>query len=67
MDSDRVKTELVNAGVLLEEFGGEAQSVLVSAKTGQGIEELLEKILLQVYLLLCVSSGYGTWLCLVDV
>jgi len=44
---DRIKSELVAQGVLPEEYGGEAQFVQVSAKTGQGIDELLESVLLQ--------------------
>ncbi|BAP55474.1 translation initiation factor IF-2 [Thioploca ingrica] len=46
-DSERVKQELVAQGVIPEEWGGEAMFVSVSAKTGQGINELLEAILLQ--------------------
>jgi translation initiation factor IF-2 len=44
---ERIKSELVAQGVLPEEYGGEAQFVQVSAKTGQGIDELLESVLLQ--------------------
>ncbi|MDR2127533.1 MAG: translation initiation factor IF-2 [Burkholderiaceae bacterium] len=44
---DRVRNELVAEEVVPEEFGGEALFVPVSAKTGQGIDELLEKVLLQ--------------------
>src|SRR5438093_491325 len=44
---DRVKQELVAEGVLPEEYGGEAQFVQVSAKTGKGIDNLLDAILLQ--------------------
>ena len=44
---ERIKQELVAQGVLPEEYGGEAQFVPVSAKSGQGIDELLERILLQ--------------------
>jgi translation initiation factor IF-2 len=43
----RVKQELVTEGVLPEEYGGEAQFVEVSAKTGKGIDNLLDAILLQ--------------------
>ncbi|NJO15729.1 MAG: translation initiation factor IF-2 [Thioploca sp.] len=46
-DLDRVKQELVTQGVIPEEWGGETMFVPVSAKTGQGINELLEAILLQ--------------------
>ncbi|PXW98136.1 translation initiation factor 2 (bIF-2) [Sphaerotilus hippei] len=44
---ERVKSELVAEGVIPEEFGGESPFCLVSAKTGQGIDELLEQVLLQ--------------------
>ncbi len=44
---DRVKQELVAEGVIPEEYGGEAMFVEVSAKTGVGIDKLLEAILLQ--------------------
>lgn len=44
---ERVKMELVNQGVVPEEFGGEVMFREVSAKTGKGIDELLEALLLQ--------------------
>ena len=44
---DRVKNELVAEEVVPEEFGGESPFVSVSAKTGQGVDELLEQVLLQ--------------------
>jgi translation initiation factor IF-2 len=44
---DRVKQELVANEVVPEEYGGDAPFVPVSAKTGQGIDELLENVLLQ--------------------
>jgi translation initiation factor IF-2 len=50
-DLDRVKTELSQIEVISEEWGGEHQFVNVSAKTGQGVEELLEAISLQAELL----------------
>ncbi|MBI2379654.1 MAG: translation initiation factor IF-2 [Gammaproteobacteria bacterium] len=46
-DPDRVKQELVVQNVVPEEWGGDAQFMHVSAKTGQGIDELLEAILIQ--------------------
>ena len=46
-NTDRVKSELVAEEVIPEEFGGDAPFVPVSAKTGQGIDELLEQVLLQ--------------------
>ena len=44
---DRVKQELVAESVLPEEYGGDTQFVQVSAKTGKGIDELLDAILLR--------------------
>ena len=44
---DRVKQELMEHGVLVEDWGGEVISVPVSAKKGEGIKDLLEMILLQ--------------------
>ncbi|SEL62164.1 translation initiation factor IF-2 [Roseateles sp. YR242] len=44
---ERVKSELVAEQVVPEEFGGDSPFVAVSAKTGQGIDELLEQVLLQ--------------------
>ncbi|MGY0562044.1 MAG: translation initiation factor IF-2 [Paraglaciecola chathamensis] len=50
-DPDRVKTELSQLEVISEEWGGEHQFVNVSAKTGLGIDALLEAISLQAELL----------------
>jgi translation initiation factor IF-2 len=44
---ERVKNELVVEEVVPEEFGGDSPFVSVSAKTGQGIDALLEQVLLQ--------------------
>ncbi|MCS0582365.1 translation initiation factor IF-2 [Massilia pinisoli] len=46
-NTDRVTQELVAEGVVPEEYGGESPFVPVSAKTGQGIDDLLENVLLQ--------------------
>src|SRR5690554_1573231 len=46
-DPDRVKSELSQHGVMSEDWGGENMFVHISAKTGMGIDELLEAILLQ--------------------
>jgi len=43
---EKVKRELKEKGILVEDFGGKVPVVKTSAKTGQGIEELLELILL---------------------
>ncbi|WP_425493217.1 GTP-binding protein [Niveibacterium microcysteis] len=44
---DRVKQELVAEGVVPEEYGGDSPFIPVSAKTGMGIDDLLENLLLQ--------------------
>ena len=46
-EPERVKNELVKHGVIPEEYGGEAIFVPVSARTGAGIEQLLEALALQ--------------------
>lgn len=46
-NAERVKSELVAEQVVPEEFGGDSPFVPVSAKTGQGIDALLEQVLLQ--------------------
>ena len=48
---DRVKNELVVEDVIPEDFGGNSPFVLVSAKTGRGIDDLLERVLLQAVVL----------------
>jgi translation initiation factor IF-2 len=45
-DPTRVKTELTEAGVVIEEYGGDVPLVAVSAKSGQGLDELIEMVLL---------------------
>ena len=50
-DPDRVKTELAQQDVIPEDWGGDTQFVEVSAKTGQGIDDLLDAVLLQTELL----------------
>lgn len=46
-DPERVKMELVSQEVVPEDFGGDVMFRAVSAKTGKGIDELLEAVLLQ--------------------
>ncbi|MBR9784019.1 MAG: translation initiation factor IF-2 [Gammaproteobacteria bacterium] len=60
-DPDRVKTELSQLEVISEEWGGEHQFCNVSAKTGMGVDELLEAIVLQSELLdlQAVAEGPG--------
>ncbi|MEJ8809683.1 translation initiation factor IF-2 [Variovorax ureilyticus] len=48
---DRVKQELVAEEVVPEEYGGDTPFVPVSAKTGQGVDDLLEQVLLQAEIL----------------
>ncbi|CAD5272345.1 translation initiation factor IF-2 [Alteromonas sp. 38] len=60
-DPDRVKTELSQLEVISEEWGGEHQFCNVSAKTGMGVDGLLEAINLQAELLdlQAVAKGPG--------
>jgi len=48
---ERVRQELVAEGVIPEEYGGETPFVSVSAKSGVGIDDLLERVLLQAEIL----------------
>ncbi|WP_336365857.1 translation initiation factor IF-2 [Marinobacter sp. C2H3] len=50
-DPDRIKTELAGMDVIPEDWGGDTQFVPVSAHTGQGIDALLEAVLLQAEIL----------------
>jgi translation initiation factor IF-2 len=50
-DVAKVKQDLLKQGVVVEEFGGDTMAQALSAKTGVGTDELLEKILLQADLL----------------
>jgi translation initiation factor IF-2 len=45
-DPVRVKTELTEAGIVIEEYGGDVPLVAVSAKTRVGLDELIEMVLL---------------------
>ena len=45
-NAERIKTELSEHGVVIEEYGGETPLVLVSAKTGAGLQDLLDTILI---------------------
>ncbi len=58
-DPERVKTELSQLEVIPEEWGGDTMFVNVSAKTGQGVDELLEGILLQSEVLELKASEEG--------
>jgi translation initiation factor IF-2 len=61
-DPDRVRTELSKHEVIAEEWGGSNMFVPVSAKTGQGIDKLLDAILLQseVLELTAATDGLAT-------
>jgi translation initiation factor IF-2 len=61
-DPDRVRQGLTQHGVIPEDWGGDTQFVRVSAKTGDGINELLDAILLQaeVLELLAVQDAPAT-------
>lgn len=48
---DKIKEELANMNYLVEDWGGKYQSQEISAKKGTGVEELLEKVLLEADLL----------------
>ena len=48
---DRIKTELASMGYQVEEWGGKYQSQDISAMTGTGIDDLLEKVLLEAEML----------------
>ncbi|MCY3629886.1 MAG: translation initiation factor IF-2 [Bacteroidota bacterium] len=50
-DVQRVMKELADYNVLVEQYGGNVQCAYVSAKTGEGIDDLLEKVLLEADLL----------------
>ncbi len=50
-NAERVKQELISEEVVPEEFGGESPFISVSAKTGKGIDDLLENVLLQAEIL----------------
>jgi translation initiation factor IF-2 len=59
-EPDRVKNELVKQGVIPEEYGGDAIFVPVSARTGAGVEKLLEALLLQAEVLELKAVTEGT-------
>ncbi|WP_252176972.1 translation initiation factor IF-2 [Endozoicomonas sp. 4G] len=58
-DPDRVKNELAAREVIPEEWGGDTQFIHVSALTGQGIDELLEAVLLQAEVLELSAADEG--------
>jgi translation initiation factor IF-2 len=48
---DKIRESLAKINILVEEWGGKYQSQEISAKTGQGVDELLEKVLIEAELL----------------
>lgn len=58
-DPERVKSELTQYGVVSEEWGGEHLFAYVSAKTGQGIDDLLDKILIEAEMLELQAPAEG--------
>ncbi len=50
-DPDKIKQQLAEHDVIVEEYGGENQAAEVSAKTGEGIPDLLEKVLIEAELM----------------
>ena len=58
-DPLRVKNELLAHGIVAEDFGGETQCIEVSAKTGKGIDELLDAVLLQAEVLELTAVADG--------
>lgn len=59
-DPDRVKTELSHHGIISEQWGGDSMFVHISAKTGQGVDELLDAILLQAEVLELKAIAEGS-------
>lgn len=60
IDLDRIKTELSHHEVISEEWGGDTMFHYISAKTGDGIDKLLEGILLQAEILELKAPNTGT-------
>ncbi len=58
-DPERLKQELSQKGILVEEWGGKYQAVPISAKTGDGIDELLEAVLLEADMLELKANPTG--------
>ncbi len=50
--AERIKQQLTDYNILVEEWGGKHQCVEISAKTGKNVEQLLEKIFLRMYRLI---------------
>ena len=63
VNTDKVKAELSNQGLVVEEWGGDTVAVETSAKTGDGVDKLLDMVLVQAELLeltaVCASPARG--------
>ncbi|MBN2789513.1 MAG: translation initiation factor IF-2 [Candidatus Delongbacteria bacterium] len=63
-DPEKIKTQLSQRNILVEDWGGKYQSVEISAKTGDGVEDLLAAILLEAEMIELkadfISSAKGT-------
>src|SRR3546814_20987103 len=49
--ADEIREQLAGMNILVEEWGGKFQTQEISAKSGKGVDELLEKVLLEAELL----------------
>jgi translation initiation factor IF-2 len=56
---DRVKSELANYNVLVEDYGGQVSCVPISAKTGKGVDKLLEMLALETQILELKANAEG--------
>ncbi len=54
---DKIKEQLANMNYMVEDWGGKYQCELISAKSGQGVDDLLEKVLLEAELLELKADG----------
>ncbi len=62
---DRVQQQLADHGVLVEQYGGKVQCAFVSAKTGQGIPDLLEKVVVESEMLNLTANPERNAVCVV--
>ena len=56
---DRVKSDLANYNVLVEDYGGQVSCVPISAKTGEGVDKLLEMLALETQILELKANPVG--------
>jgi translation initiation factor IF-2 len=55
----RVLTQLLDVGLVAEQFGGDVQAVLVAGKTGEGLPALIESIILQAEIMDLKAANVG--------